>query len=223
MADNDIDIDALSDGILARLKKSLGRGGADPGGELDDEFGGASKVPMHRFRQVIAERNQARQDLEEISGQLTQLQQGYQQQVDALKAEAADQVKGIGQRHAEDLELVDLGLRDPLGRKALRDAWEAQPKDARGKSAVDWWKSTLEARQAHAADPEKAAAPDIPRVLSGYVPALEDGKAGGAGARSPNTGKPPGGPAPRTGVNVADIKPDVGLSGLLGALREQNA
>lgn len=228
MADTDIDIDALSDGILAKLKKSLGRRGGDD--DFDDlDSSGSGRVPMHRFRQVVAERNEARAALEEMSNQVAQLKQGYEQKLQAFQAETADEVKAIGQRHAEDLQLVDLGLRDPLGRKALRDAWSAQPKESRGKSPIEWWQGTLEARKAHAADPEKAAAPTIPTVLSGYLPQLEDaagGKGGGGqsqGSGGPGGRTPPKGPSARVPTEIGDIKPDVGIAGLVATLRQQNA
>ena len=208
--------DSLAESIAARLQRTLGRtSGADMDGDDYDEPR-RGRVPYDRFAAKSREVRDLRAELEAMQGKMTELQQGYQASLDALKAEAAEQVKEIGQRHGQDLELVDLGLRDPLGRKALRDAWEAQPKDARGKSPVEWWRSSLDAHKAHHADPEQATAPEIPRVLSGYLPALEAASDKPAG----RSGSPPSAPTPRQAGSLQDIKPDVGLQGLLGALRE---
>ena len=65
----------------------------------------------------------------------------------------------MAQRHAEDIKLVEHGIKDDLGRSALRQAWESQPKDARGKSPADWWGQQVAALEAHRADPEAAPAP----------------------------------------------------------------
>lgn len=135
-----------------------------------DDYGGRGRVPYDRFRQAIDARNQAREELAELSRQVETLQEAYETQIESLKSETATQVAGIAQRHQEDLQLVSAGIRDDLGRVAVRQAWEAQPADARGESPAAWWSQVVEGHAAHAANPDDAPAVEVPRILLGYLP-----------------------------------------------------
>ena len=183
--------------------------------EVDDK----GKVPVERLRKVIAERNDARTQLAARDGEIATWKADY----DALKADAAAQATTLQSRHAEDIGLVEGGIRDPLGRTAVREAWAAQPRDGRGKSPSEWWQGLIAARDAHLAAPETAAAPSIPRTLVGYLPeppAKDDSKTAPRAKHPPNAGKP----APKAnGSTLADLPAGADITEMLGALRHPRA
>ena len=116
------------------------------------------------------------------------------------KAALAKELGSVQARHAEDLALSDAGIRDGLGRAAVRAAWDATPKAERGDaaSAADWWSKTTAAHAAHAADPEKAAAPKVHPTLAAYLPKVE-------AAPQPQTSRQIGGVArPQSGPQSVD-------------------
>lgn len=190
-----VDVETLAQKVAKLLGKARRDGDAsDDVSDLDLEGGG--RVPMHRVSALSAKNRALLTQIEELQGQVEQLsgaytarlsevEQGFQAKLSEMQKQAAEQVKIIGVTHQEDLALVDAGLRDPLGRKALRDAWESAPKDARGESPLEWWQQSLSALEAHRADPEQAAAPQIPGTLSGYLPPPPDTKGSPRGRGAP--------------------------------------
>jgi len=114
-----------------------------------------------------------------------------------LREEAAVQVAELARRHAEDLTLTEHGVADPLGRETVRRAWDAQPKDGRGKSPADWWGQQVAATKAAAADP-KLQAPEVPTPLRGYLPLVEAPKP------APQRGAGPGQPQSPWGGSTVD-------------------
>lgn len=157
------------DEIARRLKGALWR---EDSGDLEDleEGGRRARIPYDRFAAVRRERDQARKELEEISAAVEHLRTSHTSALAELREAAAKEVQALQARHLEDLALVDQGFRDPLGRAALRQAWEAAPAGERGKSAAKWWSEMMSARAAYAAG-EAEAAPSIPATLKGYLPA----------------------------------------------------
>lgn len=116
------------------------------------------------------------------------------------KSALAKELGTVQARHAEDLALSDAGIRDGLGRAAVRAAWDATPKAERGDaaSAADWWGKVVSAHTAHAADPEKAAAPNVHPTLAAYLPKVE-------AAPQPQTSRQIGGLArPQSGPQSVD-------------------
>lgn len=164
----DIDPTTLADSIAKKLGEAFGRAPQARDDE-DDDFG-SGRVPRDRFARVLEERNNARKQLEELKRQFEEYQGATKSHLERIQIGAAEEVKRIGMGHQEDLALVELGIKDPLGRRAIREAWENEDKDRRGKSPSEWWRTTMAAREAHLADPEKAPAPNIPRTLMGYLP-----------------------------------------------------
>ena len=204
-------------GILTQIRDLLA---GQKSSATDDDFddGGGGRVPVARLRRVIDERNALRQQLAEMGSRVEELQKGYAAQLEDIKAQTAEQVKGLSSRHAEDLQLVDLGLRDPLGRQALRAAWEHQPKDGRGKSPADWWQQQVEAQKAHAADPEAATAPSVPATLTGYLPTVE--APAPAPAPQSSRGAPPTAGGKREPASLSNVPVDQGFDKFLAGLRE---
>lgn len=171
-------------------------------------------VPYSRLAQVISERNALRSQIGEFESQVAQLQQGYASQLDALKAQAAEQVKTIAANHQQDLSLVEHGIRDPLGRQVVRQAWEQAPRDARGKSPAEWWGQQVKALEAHRADPDSAPAPEIPRALLGYVTPTDAPAVTSAPALNVDAGA-----RPRTVKGIGDIDvSNMGMTDFLAAL-----
>ena len=210
----DIDTDGLSRSILAGLTKHL-RGSNDDDYDDPDDYG-SGKIPRHRLQREIDKRRAAEAALQELAGKVDQLEQGYRSQVDQMQATTAEQVSTIGKRHAEDLALVDAGITDVLGRSAVRTAWEKLPTAARGKSAADWWRGSVQALEAHRADPEShPAAPEIPRTLAGYVPQVS--------AAAPETNGTPKGPPSALGPaqipGLDSVPTDQGMDAYLAGLR----
>lgn len=178
-----LDPDTLADRIARSLSSAMGRGRDDDGDDYDQPRGG--RVPYDRFAAKAREAKQLREEMAALAAQVDDLRNGYASQLDAIKASTAEELKTVAQRHAEDLRLTEHGIKDDLGRSALRQAWEAQPQGARGKSPSDWWGQQVAAINAHRADPETAPAVEVPRVLSGYLPAAP------APAPAPARGGPP--------------------------------
>lgn len=225
MSDNDGGGGVDLDGLAARIATMLGRNKptGDPDGD-DYEDGGRrpNKVPYSRFQDKAREVKALREQLSELGtafedfkAQTATWQQGVQDST-------AEELKRITGKHAEDLSLgFEGGIRDPLGRKAVRAAWDAQPKEGRGKSASEWWGGLLESRKAHATSGE-GEAPAIPPTLAGYLPQLEAPKAppaNGGGRQQPRrtlTG-------PRRGetgdLGLSGLKDDAGIEDILGAIR----
>jgi hypothetical protein len=163
------DPDTLAQRIARALESATSRrGDADDLDDYDAPRGG--RVPYDRFAAKAREARDLRAELEAIRAQVADLQTGYASQLEAIQTTTAEEVKTMAQRHAEDLRLVEHGIKDDLGRAALRQAWEAQPRDGRGKSPADWWGQQVQALEAHRADPEAAPAVEVPRVLQGYLP-----------------------------------------------------
>lgn len=217
-------MESLANKILAGLGK-LGLGGNGRAPDLDDDDldgrGPPSKVPYHRFREERQARQRLEAALQEVQGQVEQLEAGYKAQLTELQEQAADQVKRIGQRHQEDITLIDAGLTDAVGRKTLRSVWEDLPKDARGKSAAEWWTGVLAQHKAHGEDSKANAAPDVPRPLSPYLP-----QAGGESKRDtatgtgwPGSGGPPGGPEKREPMSVDSVPIDQGFDTFIQGLQ----
>ena len=176
------DPNTLAERVSRAVSSALSR--HSEGGD-DFEDTGRGRVPYDRFKSAIDQRNQAREELAELGRQLETLQSAYKSQLDGLKQQTATELASLATRHSEDLALVDAGIRDDLGRVAVRQAWEAQPEDARGKSPAKWWSATLEAHAAHAANPDEAPKVEIPRILLGYMPEAA------APSSTPATRQPP--------------------------------
>jgi len=213
-----IDPDSLAERITRSITSAMSRRSGDEGD--DYEYQGRGRVPYDRFRQQVDARKSLEAELTELRAQVEQLQTGYQSQLDQIKAETAEQMKTVAQRHQEDIRLVEHGIKDDLGRAALRQAWESQPKDARGKSPAEWWGQQVEALEAHRANPEEAPAVEVPRVLQGYLPSTP------APAPAPSRGGPPrvdAGAAPRRAASVEDrlasLPQDASIQDIMASLR----
>jgi len=171
---------------------------APDGGEdgLED-IGGDRRgyVSVDRLRREIDKRKALERKLADIEDSVTELGTSYDARLEALKKGTADEVTRIGQVHAEDLRLVDMGVTDPLGRKTVRDAWAMQPKTGRAASPADWFQGLQQAHQAHVDDPKAhPEAPAIPRPLAPYIaPAAKQAAPAPAPQRR---SAPPPGPRP---------------------------
>lgn len=210
--------DTLAERVSRAVSSALSRHSDTDDG--DDYGSSRGRVPYDRFRSAIEQRNQAREELAELSRQVETLQEAYENQLDGLRTTTASEVAALASRHQEDLLLVDAGIRDDLGRGAVRQAWEAQPEEARGKSAAEWWKKTLEAHAAHVANPDEAPKVDIPRILLGYMPQAP------APAPAPAARQPPrvdNGATRKATQSVNDrlnaLPPDASLADVLRAAR----
>lgn len=141
------------------------------------------------------------------------------------KAAFAKELGSVQARHAEDLALSDAGIRDALGRAAVRAAWDATPKAERGEaaSAADWWVKTTAAHAAHAADPEKVAAPKVHPTLVAYLPKVEAAQPQARGGLS----RPQSGPqsvdanAQRGAAQGWKITPGMSQEQVINSLRGQ--
>lgn len=216
--DQPIDVDSLATKIL----QALGRRRPADEDEPDDDYR-RGRVPQERLRREIDKRRAAEAALADMQTQVESLQAGYRGQIADIKRATADQVKLIGQRHAEDLSLVDAGLTDALGRQALRAAWDASAPDGRGKSPAAWWTQTLAAHKLHGEDGEKNAAPTVPRTLIPYLPAAEappqNQQTNGWGAAARARSAPPAGPARSSDRGIAAVPIDQGMEDFFAGLR----
>lgn len=176
----------------------------DPGKDAKALQKRVSDITSKR-REMIADMRGLREELGGLKQQQTQAQSGYESKLaEALAAkdtEFATRLEGFDNTRREDLALSDAGIKDDLGRTAVRQAYQALPEDKRGDgTAADWWATTLDAQKAHLADPENVSAPSIPRTLLGYIP----GEVGPTTVSHPNTekGRAKG---PQGNVTAADI------------------
>lgn len=189
----DIDLDALAKRITATL-----RGAPRPAVDDEEEPAGRGGRSSEG---VIATMKAELKALRAREAALAQDFADYQTAAKAdtvkLREDAAGQVAALAQRHAEDLTLTQHGVADPLGRETVRRAWDAQPKDGRGKSPADWWGQQVAATKAAAADP-KLQAPEVPTPLRGYLPPVEAPKP------APQRGAGPGQPQSPWGGSTVD-------------------
>lgn len=179
--------DETAESMMQKLQAMIkGARESDRGDDGDGSGGGRAEA---RIRQLAEEKRALLARVGEMEALVGSLKSSFDADLAKVRKNALDETTAIAQRHQEDLGLVEAGVRDPLGRRALRDAWEAQPKATRGDSPAGWWAGLIAARAEHAADAAKAA-PSIPPTLVGYLPELPP-PTKGAPKQAPSVGKPP--------------------------------
>ncbi len=124
---------------------------------------------------MVAEKKALQAANAEMATAFEDYKKGAQAEIAKVRETAAGEVAGLATRHAEDMALTSQGVTDALGRDTVRRAWDAAPKDSRGKSPAEWWQKQVEAHKAHAASPDdpKIQAPEVPIALKGYLPTVE--------------------------------------------------
>lgn len=196
----DIDPESLAETILRKLRARK------PADEDDEDIDTGSRGRGNaesRIRRLVEERNAARKELQEMGAEVEALRAAGKQAALDLKAahdkaladlreQASKEVQSLAARSQEDLAMVDAGLRDPVGREALRLAWNAAPKAERGDSPMQWWQTVVAQRDAHLADTTKPA-PALPKALQGYLP------------DPPKVDPPKPAPAPRSGAKPPPV------------------
>lgn len=234
----DIDADTLADKILSKIRGTRTRHEDDD----DDLDAGATDRNTLRGRvsKLAAERRELLKTIEELGGQVDGLKSEFQKRAEKLEAdhkaqvkrlheETAAQVTAIAHNHAEDLELVDLGFKDPLGRNAVRDAWGRLPEPQRGASPIDWLRQQVAAAEARAAyladpkaDPAKAPAPPaLPRTVAAYLPEpakVETTKTETTTRRAPAARVDES--ARNEAPDIRNFDPSLGVNAFLATLRE---
>ena len=209
-----VDVDGLAARVLAAIGKHRPAGDED-----EDEYDRRPRaVPYDRLRREIDRRRQLEKALADLGKDVEALQQARAAELKKFREDTAAEVKRIGQQHAEDLALVDAGLTDAMGRQVARAAWEAAPKDQRGKSVAEYWSGLVAAHKAHLADPDKAQAPEVPRPLTPYLPQAEEGGEGAGKGRAGASG-PPAGPQPRQVKGIDAIPNGQGMDAFIAGLR----
>lgn len=167
------------DQIEATVRKVLGRAPRpEPDGEDEAPRGGSAEAKIAR---LVAENKQLKAHVAEVGTAFEDYKKGAQAEIGRTKESAAGEVAGLAQRHADDLTLAGHGITDPLGRDAVRRAFDMTPKEGRPKTVGDWWGSQVAAHKAAGADP-KLTPPEVPVTLRGYLPPIE--------APKPAAGKP---------------------------------
>ena len=126
-------------------------------------------------RELIAELGQLRgmvqANQETSSKALQDAQSAHEKALTEAQESHAAQLLGLNSVHSDDLRLSDSGIRDELGRSAVRQAFGLLPEDQRqDKTSADYWEGLVTAARAHKQDPDKNAAPAIPRTLIAYLP-----------------------------------------------------
>ena len=197
-----VDMDTLA----SRIAKMLGRNKALGDDDSLDDYGRrADRVPYDRFQSKVNEVKALREQLAEVGAEFT----SYKEQASAwrtqFETDHAASVTELGTQHQHSLTLVEAGIKDPLGRQAVRAAWDRAPKSTRGANHAEWFEGLVQARSAAHLD-ESLTAPDIPRTLAGYLPELQ------APAPATTKGRPP----PRRAVSSPrrPVDGDTGLSAL---------
>ena len=209
MAD-EIDVDGLAGKIVSGI-----RGALSGSGDEDDLYDtSVRRVPMDRLRREAEKRKAAEQALQELRGEVDELKQGYQTSLKQVRADAAEAVKTIAITSAEDLQLTELGVSDPVARQTLRTIYGQLPAAGRPASAAEYWQAQVAAQKAHLADPKKSEAPKIHQTLQLYLPAAESAAQTGADSQ-----RPPKAPAAPTGpVDLSAIPIDQGMEAFLAGL-----
>lgn len=174
-----------TEGLLKQIADAL-RGRKPDDDQDDDQDNGRDRpVPYSRFQDQVRRRKDAESKLAVLAERVADLEKASQKELKKAREDLAAQVAALGQRHQDDLALVDAGLTDGLGRDVLRQHVASLPEASRPKSAPEYWRGILTEHAAHLADPEKVKAPTVPRALTPYLPAP---------AREP---EPPAGQRPR--------------------------
>lgn len=206
MTDNNGGGAADMDTLAGKIAKMLGRNKA-PGDDdsLDDYGRRADRVPYDRFQAKVNEVKALREQLAEVGAEFSTFKEQSSTWRSEFEAAHANSVTELGTQHQHSLSLVEAGIKDPLGRQAVRAAWDRAPKSTRGANHAEWFEGLVQARSAAHLD-ESLTAPDIPRTLAGYLPELQ--------APPPATTK--GRPPPRRAVSSPrrPVDGDTGLSAL---------
>ena len=202
-------------GLVARITKQVtaalrGRGSGESA-ESGDREGQA--VPYYRFAKTLDRAKAAEAALEEVQAGVVELQTGYASQLKSIQETAAADVARIGGQHAEDIGLIDSGMTDKAGRSTLRRVWEDLPKEGRGETPGDYWKSVMEQQAAHTADPKKNDPPAVARPLTSYLQPVEAVKSAPARRDSPSS------PDPVTVKGLAGVPVDQGMDAFMAGLR----
>jgi len=167
------------EGVIAELKAKIA-GLAKRGQEVedlaDDEPVGRNGIPRDRWtqhreqlRQLRAETKTLSDTLEKVTGDL---KVATDTAVKAAKEEAGKSVSALQAQHNEDLGLAELGIKDPTGRRLIREHVAALPEAERKAGSPAWLKGHLAAAKARQEDPEKPDPPALP-WLTGYLQAPE--------------------------------------------------
>lgn len=167
-----------TEGLLTQIRDLLTKSApapTDDGGDLRD-----MAALRQRLSSVTNSRNELRSQIEAIQGQVEQLGKAHVHALDEVKTGAATATTSLAEEHqaklarlagahTEDLKLSDLGIKDDLGRAAVRQAFSAVPEDKRAGDAADYWGGIVQGVAAHKEDKEANPLPDFPRTLLGYV------------------------------------------------------
>jgi|FLOH01.1.fsa_nt_gi hypothetical protein len=185
-----------------------------PSDDEDDDPTSDVKALRQRLSKEAARRRDLAADLGRVTQEFAAIKQQHvevattaEQRIAALAQQhetaLAERIAAVHSQHLEDLAMADLDIKDDLGRSATRQAWESTPEDKRGESPSKWWAGVREQHAAHLADPEKVAAPSVPRTMLGYL--AQPGAAQVKTATAPNTERNRAGATPPGRPTTADI------------------
>ncbi len=161
--------DDAGDGLLKKIEALLSRIPK----AADDEPAAGKTVSYDRFFHANQRAKAAEEGLAALQAEVKAFRESQAGELKKVKDAGASDVAQLALRHHEDLALVDMGF-DADGRSALRAAWDRQPEATRPKTPSEMWKGHLAALEAHRKDPEKAAAPEVPKTLAAYLPAAKE-------------------------------------------------
>ena len=172
---------------LEALRAQIKRASADAD---DDDPGPRGSIPASRFS---AHRQQLRELAEKVDGiqqqlgkTVSEVKGNYDRELEKARDEQAAAIEAESRRAGVDLELSDLGIKDPTIRKLVREHYQTIDEKARPETPRAW----VEARRAASekAKADKSAAPPDP------IPWYDAYEAHVAGARqqpAPRRGPPP--------------------------------
>ena len=157
--------DDKSAGLLSQIEALLSRV-KEPAAVADD---GKGPVAYSRFFEANQNLKAAREGLTALQSEVAELKTSHAARLKEIQEEAGKSVSAVHNRYQENDALRGLGL-DADGADEVRRQYGKLPEAGRPESPVAFWQSNLEAVAAHRADPEKVAAPQLPKTLTPYVP-----------------------------------------------------
>lgn len=158
----------------------------DPDDEPRDLPGLRARVSV-----LSHQRTEARREAQQLRQRVAELEASVSGHSAAVETAVQAAIARRESEYRQDLELSDMGVRDPLGRRAVLDAWAAtDPDPQKRKPLRDVWEGWT-----------KGDRSQVPRTVLGYLPEPAAPETQGGGGGSGFSFRPPPAP-PRTETGV---------------------
>lgn len=154
--------------VIADLQKQIKKATASAD---DDDPGPGRSIPAEAFSRHRRQLRELRETVESVQQQLgktvTEVKSGYDKALKKATEQHEADLANSGRTASVDLELSDLGIKDPTIRRLTREHYSTLDEKIRPESAAEWVKARRAAAEKAKAD-EKAEGPSPIAWLDAY-------------------------------------------------------